>query len=103
MPANLDLDLKGKHVVGAAAVWRSPELLNVIFSNLWKFIVFFVLLNGCTSFLGEIQKNTKASQAKWEGYNRVLKECKLGQLEEYGTFNHRQCKDFANAHYRVYE
>ena len=104
MPANLDLnlDVKGKHIVGTAAVWRSPDLLHVILSNGFKFTLLMVVLHGCNSVVSSFSENVEKQNKTKAGYERMLKKCQLVQLEKYGNYDHTGCHKWANAKYRAY-
>jgi hypothetical protein len=103
MSSNLNLDLNGKHVVGAAAVWKSPELLNIVIGNVWKIVLFMTLMGGINAWVQDQKNSLETSAVKRQGFERLVQKCKVGQLQKYGRYDSLSCKKWANAYYPVYE
>jgi len=103
MTSNLDLKVNGKHIIGAAAVWKSPELLKIVIGNVWKIVLLLMLFSFFNSWAEKEKKYNETYAAKKQGFERLVQKCKVSQMEKHGRYDTVACKKWANAYYPVYD
>lgn len=104
MPNNVRVNADTKHLIAAAVIWKSPDLLRLL---LLTGFVSLVVLPFCSYFMA----NSEKQNVKMREFQSLVQNCELVTFDKYGYglspvqsgAVNQQCKRWANARVRIYE
>jgi hypothetical protein len=104
MPDNIRVNADTKHLIAAAAIWKSPDLLRLLFM---VGFVLLIVLPFCSYFMA----NSEKQNVKMREFQSLVQNCKKVTFDKYGYglspvqsgAVNQHCKRWANARVRIYE
>lgn len=95
--------IKSRDAVFAAAVWKSPDLLHLLFRWGWLSFFFIVCIPSVAAVASFMVTNLHAGNARQAEYNRLKTHCQSEQYAKQGFYNSRSCHYYANSQVGLYE
>ena len=95
---DIKVNLSGRDLLGATAIWQFPALLRIVFIPL-------LLVWLGSMFIPFVYKNMQRENARYEAFNHLTAQCLSMYLVKYGEPDIDArifCKKWANTKVRIY-